>query len=220
MNHRFRPPPLAVFYPAADADLAVAESATRDLGFAEGHAQGLREGHEAGFVDGAAEARAALQPELDALRDASAKRDRRVGVANALREVLAARDNDVAALERETREIAAAALETLFPTLLAAAAGAEVAAFLANALSERAPAALTLRAHPETLATIETETAIEREAGRLTVEAVPGMPFGAAEAAWSGGGITFDPTALLARVTSILAASVPLPSTQSPKAPQ
>jgi hypothetical protein len=33
------------------------------------------------------------------------------------------------------------------------------------------------------------------------------MPFGAAEAAWNGGGITFDPAALLERVTSVLAAA-------------
>jgi hypothetical protein len=74
-------------------------------------------------------------------------------------------------------------------------------------LAERAPETLILRAHPDTLATIAAETAAEREAGRLTPEPVPDMKFGVAEAAWNGGGITFDPAALLTRVTSVLAAA-------------
>ena len=207
MSRRFHPPPLTAFYTCPEVDHAQTLAETREHGFAEGHSAGRKQGYEAGFMEGAAETRAALQPELDALRETSGNRERRVGVADALRRVLAARDADLAAVERASREVAVAALQTLFPTLLATAAGGEIAALLADALAERAPQSLILRAHPDTLATIAAETAAEREAGRLIPEPVPDMAFGVAEAAWSGGGITFDPAALLARVTSVLQAA-------------
>lgn len=207
MSRRFHPPPLAGFYASAEADHAQTLAETRDRAFAEGHGAGLKQGYDAGFMEGAAEARAALQPELDALRESSGNRERRVGVADALRRVLAARDADLATVERASRELAAAALQALFPTLLATAAGAEIAAMLAEVLAERAPETLIVRAHPDTLATIAAETAAERDAGRLTPEPAPDMAFGAAEAAWNGGGITFDPAALLARVTAVLTAA-------------
>jgi flagellar biosynthesis/type III secretory pathway protein FliH len=207
MSRRFQPPPLAGFYASAEVDHVRTLAETRDQGFAEGHTAGLKQGYEAGFMEGAAESRAALQPELEVLRVSSGNRERRVGVAEALRRVLTARSADIATVERATREVAAAALRALFPTLLAASAGSEIAALLADVLAERAPETLILRANPDTLATIAAETAEEREAGRLTPEAVPDMPFGQAEVAWSGGGITFDPAVLLARVTSVLTAA-------------
>jgi flagellar biosynthesis/type III secretory pathway protein FliH len=219
MSRRFHPPPLAAFYASPEVDEAQTLAETRDQGFAEGHSAGLKQGYEAGFMEGAAETRAALQPELDALRESSGNRERRIGVAEALRRVLAARDADLATVERASRELAAAALQALFPTLLASAAGSEIAALLADALAERAPETLILRAHPETLATIAAETASERVSGRLMPEPMPDMPFGVAEAAWNGGGITFDLAALLARVTSVLAvASLPAPD-PIPEAP-
>ncbi|HEX3989671.1 MAG TPA: hypothetical protein VHX39_00730 [Acetobacteraceae bacterium] len=207
MSRRFLPPPLAGFYASSEVDEARTLADMRDQGFADGHSVGRKQGYEAGFMEGAAEIRAALQPELDALRESSGNRERRVGVADALRRVLAARDADLAAVERASRELASAALQALFPTLLATAVGSEITAVLADVLAERAPETLVVRAHPETLATIAAETAAERDAGRLTPEAVPDMPFGMAEAAWSGGGVTFDPAGLLARVTSVLAAA-------------
>ena len=220
MSRRFHPPPLAAFYTHREVDPAQTLAETREQGFAEGRSAGLKQGYEAGFMEGAAETRAALQPELDALRETSGNRERRVGVADALRRVLADRDADLATLERASRELAAAALKALFPTLLATAAGAEIAALLADVLAERAPETLILRAHPDTLATIAAETAVEREAGRLTPEPVPDMAFGVAEAAWSGGGITFDPAALLARVTAVLAAASQTPLDPDPEAQQ
>jgi hypothetical protein len=207
MSRRFRPPPLTGFYAAQEVDEAQTLAELRNQGFADGHSAGLKQGYEAGFMEGAAESRAALQPELDVLRESSGNRERRIGVADALRRVLGARDADLAAVERASREVTTAALQALFPTLLAAAAGAEIAVLLADVLAERAPERLILRAHPDTLATIAAETAAEREAGRLVPEPVPDMAFGVAEAAWNGGGITFDPASLLARVTSVLAAA-------------
>jgi hypothetical protein len=222
MSRRFHPPPLAGFYASPEVDAAQTLADLREQGFAEGQSAGRKQGYEAGFMEGAAETRAALQPELDVLRESSGNRERRVGVADALRRVLAARDADLANVERASRELAAAALQALFPTLLATAAGAEIAAMLADVLAERAPETLILRAHPDTLATIAAETAVERETGRLTPEPVPDMAFGVAEAAWSGGGITFDPAALLARVAGVLAAAnqtivEPLPEAPSLK---
>ena len=219
MSRRFHPPPLAGFYACPEVDHAQTLVETQERGFAEGHNAGLKQGYEAGFMEGAADARAALQPELDALRETSGNRERRVGVADALRRVLAARDADLATVERASRELAVAALQALFPTLLASAAGAEIAVLLADVLAERAPETLILRAHPDTLATIAAETTAEREAGRLTPEAVPDMKFGVAEAAWNGGGITFDPAALLARVTSVLAAASQTTPDPIPEAP-
>jgi hypothetical protein len=146
-----------------------------------------------------------MQPELDLLRENRARRDRRIGVADTLRQVLAARDTDVALLETAMREAATVALRTLFPTLLASATGTEIAALLATALIERGPETLMLRAHPDTLATVAAEIATEQEAGRVTLAACDNMPHGAAEIAWAGGGLTFDPAALLANITSVLA---------------
>jgi len=218
MSRRFLPPPLTEFYAVPEADEAQTLAEMRNQGFADGHNAGLKQGYEAGFKEGAAESRAALQPELDVLRQSSGNRERRVGVADALRRVLAARDADLAAVERASREVATAALQALFPTLLAAAAGAEIAVLLADVLAERAPERLILRAHPDTLATIAAETVAERETGRLVPEPVPDMAFGMAEAAWNGGGITFDPAALLGRVTSVLAAASQTSSDRIPEA--
>lgn len=219
MSRRFRPPPLAGFYlsPDADHDRALAE--TRQQGFAEGHAQGLLEGHEVGRAEGAAEARTVLEPELDGLRESCAKHEAYSAVTTALRQMLAARDTDLASLEQAVREMAAATLQTLFPALLSHAAGAEIAALFADALAERAPEVLTLRAHPDTLAAVADETAAERETGQLILTADAGRAFGTAEIAWTGGGVTFDPAALLARVMSVLTAaplSIPQQSKASP----
>jgi hypothetical protein len=218
MSRRFLPPPLAGFYAVTGADQRSIADEARQQGFVEGRAHGLNEGHAAGLAEGAAETKTALQPELEALREASAKRDRRVGVLDALRQVLTARETDLGALETSMREAAAAALGTLFPSLLTCAAGKEIIAILGAALTERAPEALMLRAHPDTLATVAAETAVEREDGRLIMAAAPAMPFGQAEVSWTGGGVTFDPTALLARVTSVLATIPPASPPQTSKA--
>ncbi len=206
MSRGFRPPPLAGFYAVEDADPGRALAEAREQGYADGHAQGLLEGHAAGASEAAAATRDAMQPELDVLRETCAKQDARNAVYEAMRGLLAARHADLAALELDVRRVAAAALNTLFPTLLARAAGTGIAALLADALAERVPETLILRAHPETLAAVAAEIAAEREDGRLTLVPDPAQPFGTAEIAWSGGGISFDPAALLARVTSVLTA--------------
>ena len=58
---------------------------------------------------------------------------------------------DRQALEHATRTAIVAVLRMLFPTLLEQTSGQEIAALLTEELTERAPEALTLRAHPDTL---------------------------------------------------------------------
>jgi len=228
MSNRFRPPPLALFYASPDADHARALAAARDQGFAEGHAQGLVDGHGSGLAEGIAETRTAVQAELEALREICAKREAEGAVADALRRLLAGREADIAALEGAVRELAAVALRTLFPTLLDAAAGTEIARLLADTLADRAPEALTLRAHPGTLVAVAAETT-GRHDERIVLAPDPGMPPGTADVTWTGGGLTFDPAALLLRITTALApapeptampsqaADTPVPSSSPPE---
>lgn len=110
----------------------------------------------------------------------------------------------------------AAALEALFPALLARAAGGEVLALLADALTERATETLTLRAHPDTLAAAQADgfPALPGT-GQLRLLPDPAMPSGQAEAAWADGGLLYDPAALKARVLAILGAPAPPASPNS-----
>jgi hypothetical protein len=205
MTTRFRPPPLAEFYMAITDDRAAALNKAREEGYAEGLANGMRRGHAAGLAEGEARTRDAMLPELDALQENSAKRDWYESVALTLRRLLQARESDLTALENSVREVAAASLGTLFPVLLSRAAGAEIAALVGDALAERAPEILTLRAHPDTLAAVAAETGEMASTGRLMLVPDPRRAFGAVEAAWVGGGMTFDPAALLSHVTAALA---------------
>jgi flagellar biosynthesis/type III secretory pathway protein FliH len=204
MSLRFRPPPLAGFFEGDGADHAAALLEARDQGFAEGHAKGVLEGHAAGVADGEARTRGVLLPELDALQESSAKRDRYDTVAVMLRRLLEGRERDLTALEVEVRETVTAALRTLFPVLLSQAIGTEIASLAATALMERTPETLTLRAHPETLAAVSADTREETEKGRLVLAPDPRRAFGSVEIAWTGGGMTFDPAALLSQVTAAL----------------
>ena len=67
------------------------------------------------------------------------------------------------------------------------------------------PKRSTLRAHPDTLRAVAAPEPTRRHAARLTMQPDATLPFGTAEIAWTGGGLTFDPTALHARVVTILA---------------
>jgi flagellar biosynthesis/type III secretory pathway protein FliH len=205
MTARFRPPPLARFYAGDGADHAAALIQAREEGFAEGRALGAREGHTAGRAEGETQTRDAMGPELDALYKSSAKRERYDAVADALRHLITQREADLAAREILVRDVAIAALRTLFPVLLSHAAGPEIAALLAAAVNERGHETLTLRAHPDTLAAVASETASAADDGRLILAPDERRAFGAVEIGWTGGGLTFDPDALLAQVASALA---------------
>ncbi|MGC1410600.1 MAG: hypothetical protein WA864_16855 [Acetobacteraceae bacterium] len=204
MIRRFVPPAVAAFGEGPDAELAQTLAQARDDGFAEGRELGQREGHTTGLHAGEAAATATHQIELAALQEKSAKHQATLAVTTALEQVLDARSADRQALEHATRTAIVAVLRMLFPTLLEQTSGQEIAALLTEALTERAPEALTLRAHPDTLRAVEQRLPGDH-AAQLTMQADAALPFGTAEIAWTGGGLNFDPTALHARVVNILA---------------
>jgi hypothetical protein len=220
MSRRFRPPPLAGFYIEPGSEHATALHEARGQAFADGRADGLLEGHATGFAEGQAKTRAELQAELDTLHETLAKCEKRETIGNAMERLLAVRDVDLAALESTVRDVAVIALRTIFPVLLSRAAGAEIAALLAGALTDRGPEVLTLRAHPETIAALADMTLADpaladgaladggiTDNHRVVLTADPRLGFGAAEIGWTGGGLTFDPASLLSRITSVLTPS-------------
>ncbi len=212
MSRRFVPPAIAAFGDGPDADLARTVAQARDEGFAEGRDSGFQAGHAAGIQDGEAAAAAAYQAELAALQEKFAKQQATLAVTDSLDRLLAARAEDRAILESGSRTAAVAALRVLFPTLLERAAGSEITALLNEALSERAPEALALRANPATVRSIATHDLPADYANRLTLQDDPAMPIGAADIVWCGGGVTFDPAALHERVLRILAPDEKEPS--------
>jgi len=209
VSRRFVPPAVGAFAGGSDAAMAEALHRARGEAFAEGREHGHRHGHAEGRREGEAETREAMQRELDALRGEYALLDQRISVAAALDRVLAARAADMAALEAATRKTVAAALHVLFPTLLLHRAGAEILAVVQRALSDRAQEALRLRAHPATLEAIAAEAAGCRAPERVTLEPDPALAPGAAEMAWTGGGLNFEPAQLLEHVVAMLEALPP-----------
>jgi len=211
-GRRFVPPAVAVFAGGGGSDVAAAEALhrARDGAFAEGRQHGLRQGHVEGRREGEAETRETMQREIDALRSEYALLDQRVSVTAALDQVLAARALDLAALEQATRTAVVAALRSLFPTLQSHRAGAEIEAVLQQALTERPAETLRLRAHPATLDAIAAEAAGCGDPGRVALEPDASLAPGAAEIAWTGGGLTFEPARLLEHVVAMLEAMPPL----------
>jgi len=212
MLRPFQPPSLLVL--AAEEDGSAAErlrseeriratamEAGRRLGLEEGLARGRSEGH----AEGRAEAERVLRAEME-----QRSRQGAAAAAAALEALLTRRAEDRRLLDTELRATVVAVLETLFPVLLARAAGGEVVALLAAALTERAADTITLRAHPETLAAAQAEGfPDEPQASRLRLLPDDTMPQGQAEAAWSNGGLVYDPAALRAQVMAILGAPAP-----------
>lgn len=204
MTRRFIPPAIDAFGDGPKAEAAREMASARDAAYVEGRDAGWQQGHAAGFRDGEAHARELCEAELRALRADFARRDSGLRVAEALQQLLAARDEDQRALETSMRAAIIAALRTLFPTLLDAAAGREVAKLLADALAERTADTLTLHAHPDTIAAVEAEHPPSETAARLMMVPDATLAQGAAVLEWAGGGVAFDPAVLLERVTMIL----------------
>jgi len=214
MSHRFIPPAVAMFAGGTDAAVAASVARAREEGFMEGRLHGLQEGHAAGRLEGETQARESLQAELVALRSEYAKLDQQNLVSAALDRVLAARAADLAALDLATRTAITAALRILFPVLLARAQGMELEVLLREALTEHPDETLRLRAHPDTLAAMTGEApAGLPDTARVTLLADPSLVTGAAEIAWTGGGLTFDPANLLEQVVASLGAVPPTPAT-------
>jgi hypothetical protein len=175
-----------------------------DPGFIEGHACGLLEGRLAGQRESEARAREAFDAERAALQEKLAKLEAAESVADALNRLLGTRDTAERALEDAARFVLVSALRTLFPVLLASAAGAEISALIGKALAVRTPGTLGLRANPNTLAGL---AGAAPDGLALTPDA--SLAPGAAELSWSGGGLSFDPADLLERITALLSPAHP-----------
>jgi flagellar biosynthesis/type III secretory pathway protein FliH len=147
-------------------------------------------GHRRGIEEGLAQGHASL-------------------AARALETLLSTRAQDRRSLDADTRATLVAALEAIAPTLLAQAAGAEIAALVAEALTERGEDIILLTAHPDTLEAMRQEGCPQPQEApsRLRLLPEPTMPPGSAEASWVSGGLIHRPDALLARVLAILDAS-------------
>ncbi|ONG48353.1 hypothetical protein BKE38_22055 [Pseudoroseomonas deserti] len=209
----FHPPALTALIADEDGSAAArlraeerirstALEAGRMRGLEEGLALGRAEGREAGKAEAAKEARAELARR--GLRGAAA-------AAEALEQLLARRAEDRRMLDADLRAALVAGLQAVFPALLARAAGGEVAALLAEALTERAADTITLRAHPATLAEAEKDGLPGLEPPvRLRLLPDPTLPEGQAEAGWSDGGLLYDPAALMGRVLAVLGAPSPM----------
>lgn len=202
----FHPPSLSTLQAGADGTLAAriaAEERLRARAHEAGRLAGLEEGLTRGRAEGAlvgrAEAERAMQAELVRRGQTGA-----AAAAQAFEALLAAGEAERHRLDAALRAALAAALETLFPTLLARAMGGEIVALAAEALRLRPEAGITLRAHPATLAAAQAEGL--PGAGRLRLLPDETLPPGAAEAAWDQGGLTFAPEQLLARIGALLGA--------------
>ncbi|MBC9207761.1 hypothetical protein IBL26_13025 [Roseomonas aerophila] len=191
------------------------EERMRNAAFDAGRRRGLEDGLAQGRAEGAAQAEAAAHARLEAEVAQRASQGATLA-AQALDSLLARRAEDRRILDADTRASLVAALETVVPTLLARAAGAEIAALAAEALTERGEDIILLTAHPETLEAMRQEgfPQPQEAPSRLRLLPEPTMPPGSAEASWVSGGLVHRPDALLARVLAILDANraTPAPS--------
>lgn len=212
MLRPFHPPALTALIADEDGSAAArlrAEERIRSTAFESGRARGLEEGVALGRAEGRETGRA------EAAREAQAEILRRglhgaAAAAEALEQLLERRAEDRRLLDADLRAALVAALQAVFPQLLAHAAGGEVAALLAEALTERAADTITLRAHPATLAAAEKDGLPGLEApARLRLLPDPAMPEGQAEAGWKDGGLLYDPAVLMERVLAVLGAAAP-----------
>lgn len=175
---------------------AQAHEAGRQRGFEEGFTRGRGEGEASGHARAEQEFQAALA--VHAQKGAAA-------AAVALETLLRQRAEERRVLDTDLRATLVAALGAVFPALLARAAGGEVAALLATALTERGTDSITLHAHPATLAAARQEGFPHGQMpDRVRLLPDETMPQGKAEARWANGGLLYDPAALMAQVLAIL----------------
>ena len=201
----FVPPALRSFDPpVTDTAPPDDHSPIRDAAFAEGHDAGLRAGHAAGVAEGEARMRAEADAEIAELRTHLDRQAARQAVAAGLTRLLEQRDADVSAMAAAARAALAEALQGIFPVFLRTAMGAEVAALLTDAAGAHAAEQLKLRAAPATIDAVRAQSLPDELLARITFEPVPDRPPGWADIAWTGGGLTFDPDALLWQVADLL----------------
>ncbi|PHK93699.1 hypothetical protein CR162_17070 [Pseudoroseomonas rhizosphaerae] len=207
MARPFQPPSLYALLADEDGTAAArlaAEERIRAQAHEAGRQRGLEEGLARGRGEGEAAGRARLEQDMQAALALHAQRGAAAAAA-ALEALLRQRDEERLRQDAHLRGLVAAALEAVFPVLLARAAGGEVAALLAAALAEREADGITLHAHPATLDAARQDGFPEgRMPARLRLLPDERMPQGRAEARWADGGLLYDPAALMARVLAVL----------------
>lgn len=207
----YMPPSIGLLLADEDGSAASrrqAEERLRAGAFDAGHRRGLEEGLAQGRAQGAAEAAAEAARVLE--RTVAERAAQGAGAAvQALHRLLERRAEDRRAMDTDARAAVLAALEAVLPALLERAAGGEIAALLAEALTERGEDVILLTAHPDTLAAMQREgfpaTQPQPQPARIRLLPEPAMPPGAAEASWVSGGLIHRPEALVARALAILA---------------
>ncbi|PPQ27612.1 FliH/SctL family protein [Rhodopila globiformis] len=207
MSRRFIPPAIDALREGPRYEAACERAQAREEGFADGLRAGRQEGFATGVEQGEQQARAAYQAELEQLRVTYARQHTVGEVLMALEQLHAARAETRLALEAAARAVIAAALDVIFPTLLAQAAGQEIVALLGDAFRDRGSESLVVQAHPDTIAAIRKQGL--DETGGLSLLADDTLAPGAVATAWSGGGFSFEPDALLAQVTALLSPDTP-----------
>ena len=208
MMRRFMPPSLRSFDPPPVLPETNDRDPVRDAIFHEGYVAGQHAGFTAGVAEAEEKARIELERQAALMRAELDERLAHDAAAIAFEKLLAQRAADLRGLEHEVREAIAAALTLLFPTMFEHAAGQELIALIGDALTARTPEHITVKASPETITAITALPLPDAAADRLTLTPDPTLGFGVAEIAWAGGGLTFDPAALL---TSVAAAIAPAP---------
>jgi len=203
----FIPPTLRSFEPPVAAEAVDQHAPVRAEAYTDGYNAGLHDGHAAGMAEGQAQVRASADAELARMRTLLDEQAARQAVAGALEQLIGQRDSDLLAMAAATRTAMADALQQVFPVFLRSAMGAEVANLVVDAVAARSQEQLTLRSAQATLDAVRAQGLPEAQLAKVTMVAVPNRPPGWAEIAWTGGGLTFDPDALLWQVSDILSPS-------------
>ena len=204
MMRRFVPPPIQAFDPSSGAGDPDAFGPVRNAAYGVGYDTGHRAGHAAGFAEGEAHARTVCDMEVARLRAMLDEQTACNSVADILTRLLAERDADRRQIEQEARSTVSVTLNTLFPSLMTLSAGSEIVALIDQALTARTAEGITVRASAETIGAITARGLPEAGSARVVLLPDAEHSFGAADIAWTGGGLTFDPATLLRRVTDAI----------------
>ena len=206
MSRRFVPPAVAAFGDGPDADLARTVAQARDEGFAEGRdSLASRARATPPVCRRRSRGRGGLSGRIGGPEEKFAKQQATLARVTAIDRLLAARAEDLADTRgRHTHRHPGRAAGAV-PDPARAGGRRRDCRPDGRGAHQRAPEALTLRANPATLRSVATHDLPGDHANRLTDAGRARDGFGAAEIAWCGGGLTFDPAALHERVFGILA---------------
>ncbi|HEX2940348.1 MAG TPA: hypothetical protein VHO91_04815 [Rhodopila sp.] len=202
ISRRFIPPAIDALREGPRYEAACERAQAREDGFTEGLRAGREEGYAAGVRQGEEQATAAYQIELSKLHAEYARQHTIEVILGALQQLLHSREETRLALEAAARAVIQSALRSLFPVLLASAAGQEIAALIEETVRERGTIGVTVRAHPDTIASVRDQGLADSETLTLLPDA--SVAPGTAIATWSGGGLSFEPGQHLQQIDALL----------------